>query len=376
MTMDTTFTCSESPLKFPQLMDIQRIYPCISCKLRLNSQIPGPGTVVKHETGLLLNENPQTTLSINGIQHHLIESFIYIPGAHRLPGQGETSVLEVALYFRTEDGQKCICLCIPVQVGGAANDESNMYFASLNEIVRNRPTIGNLVSPTSAVLSYRGADMRGRDGRNSRPRQLCDPLTRTVMYYVLLTSATISAAEYQRLKKISDDANGPPKPITELIESRYKLLTRIDGINVIKAPTPTTASTKSTNGGVSTKAVKCYRLNKEKDIVDNKIYIGHPGSTLESELTKSDATQADGEDSRDTSIQPGDIEKWIGIIVGSVVALLIIAFGIYMVWSGTFRDYVKVQKMYDSPLPKTFGEVKWGPVKMPAFLCPSAPPAK
>lgn len=348
---DSLFSCNESPLKFPQTLDIQRLYPCVSCKLRLNAQVAGPGNVTRHETGLLLNENPQTTLSINGIQHNLLESFIYVPGAHRLPGQQEPSSMEVALYFRDETGQKTICLCIPVQVGG-----TNPYFASLNQVTRNRPTIGSLISPASSIISYRGADFRGRTGRDSRPRALCDPVARAVVYYVVMTPTSIAAADYQRLAGIAKDVAGPPKPISEVIESRYKLLTRIEGMTVVNKP-----ASPASDGGVSTKAMKCYRLDADKDVVNDKVYIGGgaPGSTLDKELAGSGASQADAEDSMDTSIQPGDIEKWIGVIIGVVIAIVIVAFIIYVVWSGSFRNYVKVQRLYDTPISETLGEVKW-----------------
>ena len=361
---DSIFSCNETPLKFPQTMDIQRVYPCISCRLRLNAEISGPANVTKHDVGLLLNENTQTTLTINGIQHNLLESFIYVPGAHRLPGQQDPYPLEVALYFRTGDGQKEVCLCIPVKVG-----ESNPYFAALNTIVRDRPTVGTLVSPTGTILSYRGADMRGRHARDSRPRTQCDPISKVVTYYVLTTPTSISASEYQRLQGIAKGANGPPVAITEVIESRYKLLSRINRIKVVNK-----SSSQNKDGGVDTKAMKCYRLDKDRDVINDKVYIGGPGSTLEKELADSDATQADGEDSTDKSIQPGDIEKWVGIIIGSTIAILIVAFIIYLVWSGTYRNYFKVQKMYDSPLPKTFGEIKPWKFGLPSFLC-APPPA-
>lgn len=365
---DSLFSCNETPLKFPQTLDIQRIYPCVSCKLRLNAQVAGPGNVTRHDTGLMLNENPQTTLSINGIQHNLLESFMYVPGAHRLPGQQEPSSLELALYFRDETGQKTVCLCIPVQVGAA-----NPYFASLNQVTRNRPTLGSLVSPTSSIISYRGADMRGRTGQDSRPRALCDPVARAVVYYVVMTPTSIAATDYQRLIEIAKGVAGPAKPITEVIESRYKLLTRIDGMVVVDKP----GATASTDRGVSTKAMKCYRLDADKDVVNDKVYIGgngRPGSTLDKELAGTTASQVDGEDSTDTSIQPGDIEKWIGIIIGVVIAILIVAFIIYVVWSSSFRNYVKVQRMYDTPISKTVGEVKWWEGwKVPSFLCPTAP---
>lgn len=344
-------------------MDTTKIYPCVSCSIRLNAQVAGPGNVTKHANGLLLNENPQTTLTINGIQYNLLESYIYVPGAHRLPGQQEPHPMEVALYFRSDDGQKHVALCIPVQVGAA-----NPYFAAINETVRNRPTVGSLVYPTGSIISYRGADMRGRTGRDSRPRSQCDPVARIVTYYVAMTPTTIAAADYQRLKTIAKDAAGPPVAITEIIESRYKLLSRIDGIKVIDKTSPS-----SKDKGVSTNAMKCYRLDKDKDIVNDKVYIGGPGSTLDKELANGDATQADGRDSQDTSIQPGDIEKWIGIIIGVTIAILIVAFIIYLVWSGTFRNYVKVQRMYDTPGSKAFGEVKWWQFKVPKFLCPPSP---
>jgi hypothetical protein len=274
--------------------------------------------------------------------------------------------MEVALYFRNDDGQKHISLCIPVQVGAA-----NPYFAALNETVRNRPTVGSLVSPTGTIISYRGADMRGRTRNDSRPRSQCDPIARTVTYYVVLTPTTIAATDFQRLKAIAKDAVGPPVSITEIIESRYKLLSRIDGIKIVNKSTLSSSKDK----GVATNAMKCYRLDKDKDVVNDKVYIGGPGSTLDKELAGGDATQADGEDNRDISIQPGDVEKWIGIIIGVTIAILIVAFIIYLVWSGTFRDYVKVQRMYDTPVTKAFGEIKLWQFKVPNFMC-TPPPTK
>lgn len=361
MSADNAFSCNETPLKFPQLMNIQRLYPCLSCKLRLNAQVAGPGNVSKHDTGLLLNENPQTTLSINGIQHNLLESFIYLPGAHRLPGQDEPSIAEVALYFRSINGQKEVCVCIPVQTGDA-----NPYFTSLNVIARDRPTIGTLINPTSAIVSYSGVDMRGRTSQNSRPREMCDPLSKIITYYVVMTPTSISAADYQRLQGIATGSIGPAKPIVEIIESRYKLLTRIDGITVINTKQP-----ESTDRGIATKAMKCYRLDKDKDVVNDKVYIGDPGSTLDKELANSKATEEDTEIGVDTTIQPGDVEKWVGIIVGVLLAILIVSFLIYFIWSGTYRNYMNVQRMHDSPLPKTFGDVQPWKFKLPGFLCPS-----
>jgi hypothetical protein len=364
---DNIFSCNETPIKFPQLMDIQRLYPCLSCKLRLNAQIPGPGNVRQYDTGLVLDENPQTTLSINGIQHNLLESYIFLPGAHRLPGQDEPSVAEVALYFRTDDRQNEVSLFIPVNIGAP-----NPYFASLDTIVRNRPTVGTLVSPTSSIISYRGADVRGRNSKDNRPRTMCDPISKIITYYVLMTPTTISAADYQRLKDLAAGSVGPAKPITEVIESRYKLLTRIDGITVINAKQPESSKDR----GIATKALKCYRLDKDKDVVNDKVYIGDPGSTLDKELANSKATVEDNEIGVDTSIQPGDIEKWVGIIVGVLLAILIVSFMIYFIWSGTYRNYMNVQRMHDSPLPKTFGEIQPWKFKLPGFLCPSAPAAK
>jgi hypothetical protein len=366
---DNLFTCSETPLKFPQTMDIKNLYPCTSCILRLNAEVAGLGNVTADETGLVLNENPQTTLTVNGISHNLLEAFMYIPGAHRLPGQQDVHSLEVALYFRDGAGQKTVCLCIPVQVGA-----DNPYFAALNQMVSKRPSVGSLVSPTSSIISYRGADMRGRTGQDSRPRTKCDPVARVVTYYVVMTPSSISEADYKRLEGVAGGGGGarkgPPKAILEVIESRYKLLTRIDGIKVVNTPA-------AANNGIDTKAMKCYRLNKDRDVVNDKVYIGGsgPGSTLENELKDAGATQADGEDSKDTSIQPGDIEKWVGIVIGATVGIILVACLIYLIWSRTFRNYVNVQKMYETPV-STLTKVipppapaTWAGFKLPEFLC-------
>jgi hypothetical protein len=85
MSASDFFGCGETPLKMPD--DITTIPECQSCKLRITSLVPGPGNARAHTLGLMIDENPMTTFSVDGVQHNLIETYLTIPGAHTLPGQ-------------------------------------------------------------------------------------------------------------------------------------------------------------------------------------------------------------------------------------------------------------------------------------------------
>jgi len=89
---------------------------------------------------------------------------------------------------------------------------------------------------------------------------------------------------------------GPAEPISELTRERCKLLTRIVGITTDTSKTDGGRGGSSASNGYSPDSLKCYRLDKQRDIVGDKIYIngnGKPGNTL---LSAEMAAAAAGED--------------------------------------------------------------------------------
>lgn len=342
MIADEMFSCAETPVWFSSQFNPNTLEKCLSCTLRLTAQLPGPGTVSPRVEGLLVDENPLVTLTINGIQHSLLETVLTFPGAHRLVGRQLPCEAELTCYFRSiSDISKFACLCIPLDIGSG---DSTAYFSTLNTGVRkDRPTLASVL-PTGSLFSYVGPDMRGRSGADSTPRKFCDPVAQRVTYYVYMNASKISAADYSRLQTHAGSGRkGPPKPSSPPVLTRCdRLITRIDGLIV-------GSSGRSSDSGVPTKALKCYKLDREKDIKDDKIYIGGAGvasNTLEKELA---ATDLSVDDATKGSVQPGDIERWIGAALGILIGVVLCAAIAYVIWKYTFSNYLPVQKLYANP---------------------------
>jgi hypothetical protein len=156
-----------------------RLAKCLSCTVRLTSKIAGPGNVTTRADGLLLNENPTTSISVNGIMHNLVETILTFPGAHRLQNNQSPPVAELFLYFQNNrDFSQHLCLALPLDVG---KGDANFYFASLDTGVRNdRPTVGSILPPGAKYIMYKGADLRGRTNSDPRPKGLCTPVKRII----------------------------------------------------------------------------------------------------------------------------------------------------------------------------------------------------
>jgi hypothetical protein len=105
---------------------------------------------------------------------------------------------------------------------------------------------------------------------------------------------------------------------------------------VENAPAPIKSGGKD---GYDTKALKCYRLDEKRDIVDGKVYIGGKPAdrTLNQELERA-AIEPTEEDLKQ-SIQPGDIQKVLGIVLGITLGIMIVSVLGYYVYKFTYRNY-------------------------------------
>ena len=340
------FSCAETPVWFSSQFSANTLEKCISCTLRLTAQLPGPGTVSPRIEGLLVDENPLATLTINGIQHSLLETVLTFPGAHRLVGRQSPCEAELTCYFRSvSDISKYACLCIPLDIGSGA---STSYFSTLDTGVRkDRPTLASVL-PTGSLFSYVGPDMRGRSGADSTPRKFCDPVAQRVTYYVYMNASKISAADYTRLQTRAGAARkGPPKPASPPVLTRCdRLITMIDGLIV------GSSGSKGSSAGIPTKALKCYKLDRDADIKEDAVYVGGAAAvstTLDKELA---ATDLSLDDATKASVQPGDIERWIGAALGILIGVVLCAAIAYLIWKYTFSNYLPVQKLYANPFQK------------------------
>jgi hypothetical protein len=295
------------------------------------------------------------------MDHSLIETVLTLPGAHRLPDRQEVCDAELCLFFQnTRDPSKHVCLAIPLDIGPGA---ANAYFSTLTNVVQNnRPTVDTVVPKKTKILMYPGADIRGRSKDNPRPTDLCDPVKRVITYYFCMTPANIASNDYSRLLSLAGSTrNGPPKPLADaLITDLRKLATFIEGITLTEP--------KKKQGGVDTKALKCYRLDKDKDVVGSKVYVGdqkRPQRTLDQELAGDPVVE--DPDITGNSIQPGDIEQIIGIVLGVTVGIIVCATVAFFLWKYTFTNYLYNQKLYRNPISAASLSVK-----LPSLptLCP------
>ena len=379
---DEFLGCGETPVWLPRT-DFHReaIQVCGSCKLTLTAKIAGPGNVRASPEGLNVNENPTVSLTFNGKQHNLVQTNITFPAAHRLAETTQPGEAEILFYFQNyTEYNKIICLALPLTIG---TTDTNSYFKTLGDgITPNRPTMASLFEEEDTFFTYHGADLRGRTADNSKPRDRCDPVQTVITYILAEKAATLARSDYNKLielagigrencnkykassvemKELYNKCNsgpyipaggGPPKPRTDLSVNRMvKLLSRINGITLIDGN-----EGKDANGNniPTTKSMKCYKLDKSKDIQDGKVYVGgkhRPGTRTLADELKMAATNPESSMEEDrATLKPKHIETWLGVILGVVIGVVVCATVIVFLWRRTFTNYGGVQKLYNVPI--------------------------
>lgn len=347
------FGCGETPLWLPSKVPLTTLNTCLSCKLRLVAKIAGPGTVWTAGTQIMIDENPTASLVINGIQHNLIMTGLSFPGAHRYQNKQEPNVGEIFFAFRPvgeSDNSKLSILCVPLEIGYG---DANAYFSTLDRGARkDRPTLTSLFSKDAKFLQYRGANIfDGRTAANPRPRNFCNPVKVQYNYYLSLTPARILRADVDRFK--SKLKEGPPTPVTEPTGDRFvKMCTLINGI-VLESSTPLPGSG---DGGIPTNSLKCYKLDPNKDVVKDKVYIGNahkPGAlSLKDELDRA-AADLDADIPSTSRIQPGDVENVLSTVLGVLIGIVAFSLIIYLLYKHVFINYLNVQTLYKNPISAT-----------------------
>jgi len=343
---DTIFSCSETPVWTPATLDPSILPPCLSCTLRLSSKLPGTGSCTPNIFGLVVNENPTTEFVINGARYNLIATYLCFPGLHRLYGHQVVCDAELVVEFRhVSELGKYASLSVPLTkdaVGSA-------YFHTLGQITSSRPVLSSLIPEDSKILSYPGPSIDGRSALDLRPNSVCAPIARPTNWYVVLDPVEISFADFDRLYGLCDKSilKGPPKPLADISAARAaRLLTIIAEITLEGSESLQPAD----EGGKSTSALKCYRIDPETDIENDKVYIGgktKKKTTLQKELER--AAELSGDTPDDGTIKPGDIERIVGIILGVTIGIILCAFIAFFIWRGTFSHYLPVLKLYEFP---------------------------
>ena len=333
MSEDNCFGCKETPVAMPLGFSASQLPPCVSCTLRLSSKEAGTGAVRDSATGLSVTESPAMALTINGIVYNLLESFLVFPGAHKLEGRQTPCEAEFLLFFRAMlDGEdRQACLCLPIDIGSGP---SAAYFRTLDTTVRSdRPVLSTILPTSTQVMSYRGADLRGRSSKNSQPRSFCDPIQRKITYYVCLTPTTMEAPDFVRLKNLAPSHEGPARPATDAMPARlHKLGTLIH--EIVLETNKKTKKGRVKGEGIPTEAMKCVPLDADRDIVGDKLYIGGKKQTsLRDELAFDDSQP------NSSFLKPGDIESTAAIIIGLGIGMAFCAMVGIFIWSRAFGNF-------------------------------------
>jgi len=344
---DTLFSCDETPVWTPATLNPATLPPCLSCTLRLSSEIAGPGTCSPTIMGLRIDENPMTEFVINGTRYNLMQADMTFGGMHRLYGQQSVSDAEVVITFRhITETSKIVLLCVPIV---KSDTYPNAYFDTLGSVTRERPVLSSLIDPNTRIMSYPGASIAGRSALDPRPSNVCAPIAYPVTYYVMLRPSNISNKNFARLRALCDSAvlKGPPRPLSDITANRAtRLLTHIQSITLEGVQ-----RRRGDDGdGLNTKALKCYRLDPQKDIKGDKVYIGGAPNenTLEEELRN--AADLSRQPPDDGSVKPGDIEGVVGIVIGVTIGVIVCATVAYYLWKATFTKYLTVQRLYNNPI--------------------------
>jgi len=348
---DNVFSCKETPLWFPNEMtraDAEGLPSCTSCILRFVSPAPGPGILRNTDTGLSIDESPLVTFYYNGMEHTLLDTQLMIPGAHRYPGASAVPPAELFLYFRNTKNGKAVCICIPISdKEGTGSVPGKEYFASLSEspTTAKRPPLSTIL-PKERWVQYKGPDIRGRTKETPTPRNLCEPVGLYVTYMLSLGSIQIPTAllvSLQTRKKSVPNPKDAPEPnlATGISASRAKTLLTLLPIFQIKGAEPVVPPTGES---VALKQMKCHRLDTQRDIKGDRVYIGGKGipkrTTLQDELDKAARGELDAE--QDPRVKAGTVFAAIGIAIGIAIAVVILAVIAYYVMGFTFPNYLDI----------------------------------
>jgi hypothetical protein len=355
---DNFFHCRETPLWFPSNVQLNSLRVCQTCIVRLYAAQPSQSmqALKPIPQGFELEEHTLTTLVFNGINYSLLEAYLVMPGAHRLPGKSAPEVAELCLVFRAALLIKpdFRCICLPIQIGsGVGND----YFSELgnpNKFPRKQ-TLESLFNSSSQMYQYLGSDFIHKTTNECLN-------TNKITYMVSTVPVNILQSDFNRIQALNTLPQTQRKTWSPssgaATQSRIQnLAIIIPSVKLGKKDEPASSKTGTGNvrvqlpDTVKTSQMKCRPLDEKKDIRDGTIYIGgekRPGdTTLEDELQNAANLSKTWEETG-ASVQPGDIENAVGGILGIGIALFLVALISWIVMAFVFRGYkVKVKELYD-----------------------------
>jgi len=346
-------SCAQTPPQFtttiPPIDLLSNSYG--NAGLRLSALVAGPGLISNpgnNSGGIVVDENPQSVLTVNGIQYNFLE-MRFFHGAHKvfvLPS-GSTPAsapLEAYIFFHNTNN-KIVCLVLPIGIdsktGTGASAYINLLAATTGQMGAILTTLfqdlsgsnnGKSFNAQNEVLTYLGQDVRSL--------AMCDPSSTAypVTYFFImndpstkLISSTITQDEFNKLTNNTlSTAPTMNLPGNRISLTDASLLRKYPGgMFFISIGGKGTQQQIPIN---SLESLKCYPVNPKKNIQNNTLYLDENGvpTTLESELGTSASPRDLTAVPSGWAISPAAVE---GIIAG-VVALMLASIGFTLWYKG------------------------------------------
>ena len=357
---DTFFSCRETPVYFPSGLLITDISGSPTTKVRLNSQLAGPGNITGPFDGFYynINENPTTSLYYNGVMYNLVDSIMSFPGIHTIAGFSKPCDAELILTFQTSQpnvlGLPKILLCVAVQSGVRITAASKKYFSTLTTgATGGRPTLAALLPPDVPYLEYQGFDVSLLYS-GAKCSALPQARTNIVQYLVCQWPVGMTIADFQRFRSeipMSDPPAGsgiapkqltlPPTPVSDLTRKRFlSQVTRLNNVVLEGAGVAPPPSIKKGEKGIPVPSMKCQPVKFKG--AEGKLTMDMTGRKLTTSLEKElqEETEALSDDPGITHCKNiGDWEIGMATILGVMLGVILCAVIMYYVMKGIFSDY-------------------------------------
>jgi hypothetical protein len=198
---------------------------------------------------------------------------------------------------------------------------------------------------------YSGNSFETRNKDTPKSDMKCKSNLYKTTYLVKTNPVFIQGTDFRRIKsQVGSTHQGPPIPFTAVSLDRiYSFVTIIPSTELDSPDAPKSVKKAEI---VTTKQLKCRRLDVANDIKDGKIYIGGEkrsgDTTLQQELDDA-ANLAKAWEETGTRIQPGDFENILGGVLATVLALLILGIIAFFTLKFTYKDYKStIDTLYDN----------------------------
>lgn len=344
--------CTETPFRPPKTLSRGDLAICGSCNLLFSSDVVGPKELVAQNTGgLQLFESPLVQIVYNNTTYGLSQSYLWQNGIHRDFKVDANYDMEINLYFRDIYApEKSLAMAIPITID---NSQGKPYFSELNTGTR-KINIESLIEKDKPVLVYKGIDLRNRDSAKNQTAPQCMSATSSMTWFVLPTTF-ITSSDANRIRSIPvPPTNTLPTADHEItLERSRKLCMTIPQIYLKRDKELSKKAEAESKGGVYlTRALQCQRIDPEKDVRGEAVYLNTPppNNTLQKELEDTVNLNKSIDANGKSSIRANDIENLLAIVVGitvGIVCIAIIAYGLYTI---VFKGYIENLETMESAI--------------------------